>query len=89
MFARLNPATARGRSGSGWVPCLPGLGAGVALAASEPQFLTPISVAAGHNGKSVTRLYSPSKSPDNSSHSSSDPATERYRHQRLTHEKLT
>ena len=33
--------------------------------------------------------YWPSKSPDDSSHSSSDIATEHYRHQRLGHEKLT
>jgi TonB family protein len=55
----------------------------------EPQLLTAVSVALGRNGKSVTRLYWPSKSPDDSSQSSSDSATERYRHQRLSHEKFT
>ncbi len=54
----------------------------------EPQLLTAVSVAVGQNGKSVTRLYWPSKSPDDSSRSSSNAATERYRHQRLSHEKL-
>ena len=44
---------------------------------------------AGQNGKSVTRLYWSSKSPDDSTRSSSDNATARYRHQRLSHEKLT
>lgn len=55
----------------------------------EPQLLTAFSVAAGQNGKSVTRLYWPSKSPDDSSHSSADQATQRYRHQRMSHGKLT
>ena len=39
------------------------------------MLLNPISVALGHNGNSVTRLYWASKSPDDSSHSSSDNAT--------------
>lgn len=90
MFAQLNPATVRRqrwlRSGSlafhalllAWL-----------LHTPEPQLLTAVSVALGQNGKSVTRLYWPSKSPDDSSQSSSDNATEHYRHQRLSHEKLT
>lgn len=49
----------------------------------EPVLLNPVSIALGHNGTSVTRLYWPSKSPDTSRHSSSDSATERYRHQRF------
>lgn len=53
------------------------------LHAPEPRLLNPNSVAYGQNGTSVTRLYWSSKNPDNSSHSSSDQATERYRHQRL------
>ena len=52
------------------------------------MLLNPSSVAVGQNGSSVTRLYWPSKNPDDSSHSSSDQATERYKHQRLGHEKL-
>jgi TonB family protein len=52
------------------------------------MLLNPVSVALGQNGKSVTRLYWSSKSPDDSSHSSSDLATQRYRHQRLG-QKLT
>jgi outer membrane biosynthesis protein TonB len=55
----------------------------------DPQLLIANSVAAGQNGKSITRLYWPSKSPDDSNQSSSDNATQRYRHQRLSHEKLT
>jgi hypothetical protein len=53
------------------------------LHAPEPRLLTPVSVALGQNGTSVTRLFWSSKNPDDSSHSSSDLATERYRHQRL------
>src|SRR5581483_11769528 len=58
------------------------------LHAPEPLLLNPNSVAYGQNGTSVTRLYWSSKTPDDSSHSSSDLATERYRHQRLG-QKLT
>jgi outer membrane biosynthesis protein TonB len=58
------------------------------LHAPEPQLLQPSSVALGQNGKSVTRLFWSSENPDDSTHSSSDSATERYRHQRLG-QKLT
>jgi hypothetical protein len=90
MFAQLNPTTGRRqrwlRNGSllfhalilAWI-----------LHEPEPILLNPISVALGRDGKAVTRLYWESKTPDDSSHSSSDSATERYRHQRLGHEKLT
>ena len=53
------------------------------LHAPEPRLLTPVSVALGQNGTSVTRPYWSSKTPDDSSHSSSDLATEKYRHQRF------
>jgi hypothetical protein len=55
----------------------------------EPLLLNPVSIALGQNGNAVTRLYWRSKIPDNSETSSSDLATERYRHQRLGHQKLT
>ena len=58
------------------------------LHAPEPQLLNPVSVALGQNGTSVTRLYWSSKHPDDSSHSSSDLATQRYKNQRLG-QKLT
>jgi len=58
------------------------------LHAPEPQLLMPSSVAIGHNGKVVARLYFPTQSPDDSSTSSSDSATQVYRHQRQGHEKL-
>ena len=58
------------------------------LHAPEPKLLTANSIALGQNGTSVTRLYWSSKNPDDSTHSSSDLARERYRHQRLG-QKLT
>lgn len=54
------------------------------LHAPEPQLLNPVSVALGQNGKSVTRLYWSSKTPDDSDHSSSDLATQKYRKQRFS-----
>lgn len=54
----------------------------------EPMLLNPVSVALGRNGRSLTRLYWESKTPDDSTNSSADSATERYRHQRLGHEKM-
>lgn len=53
------------------------------LRSPEPRLISPESVALGQNGTSVTRLYWSSKNPDDSTHSSSDLARERYRHQRL------
>jgi len=90
MFKQLNPATAQRqrmiRVGS--LALHAGLLAWV-LHAPEPLRLNPTSVALGQNGKSVTRLYWRSNSPDDSTHSSANDATEHYRHQRLGHEKLT
>lgn len=90
MFAQLNPVTTRRQR---WLRmgslALHGLLLAWLLHTPNPQLLTAVSVVLGQNGKSVTRLYWPSKSPDDSSQSSSDSATQRYRHQRLSHEKLT
>ena len=90
MFAQINPATA-GRQRWLHITSLAFHGFLLAwlLHNPEPQLLTAVSVALGQNGKSVTRLYWPSKSPDDSSQSSADSAIERYRHQRLGHQKLT
>jgi len=89
MFAQLNPATARRQR---WLRCGSLIGHGMLLAwllhMPDPQLLTPSSIALGQNGNAVTRLYWPSKSPDDSNQSSSDSATQRYRHQRLGHDKL-
>jgi TonB family protein len=54
----------------------------------EPRLLSANSIAVGHNGKVLSRIYFPSQNPDDGTHSSSDQATEVYRHQRLGHEKL-
>lgn len=90
MFAQLNLATAQRqrmiRVGS--LALHAGLLAWL-LHAPEPRRLNPNSIALGQNGKSITRLYWRSNSPDDSTHSSSDDATEHYRRQRLGHEKLT
>ena len=90
MFAQLNPASPRRQL---WLRigslAVHGLLLAWWLHVPNPQLLSAVSVASGQNGTSVTRLYWSSKSPDDSSQSSSDSATERYRHQRLGHEKLT
>jgi TonB family protein len=90
MFAQIDSATARRqhwlRMGS---VALHAAVLAWLLRAPEPLLLNPVSVALGHNGNSVTRLYWSSKTPDNSTHSSSDSATERYQHERLRHQKLT
>ncbi len=54
----------------------------------EPQLLNPTSVGLGRNGNVVTKVYFPTQSPDDTTASSPDRATERYRHQRLGHDKL-
>ena len=89
MFAQLNSA---GSKGQGRV-----LVGSLALHAflfawllhsPEPQLLTASSVAVGRSGKVVTELYFPTQSPDDSTTSSPERATEVYRHQRLGHQKL-
>jgi TonB family protein len=89
MFSQLNPANARRER---WFRFASVAVHALALAwlvhSPSPRLLSAASVALGQNGTSVTRLYWSSKAPDDSSHSSSDLATQRYRHQRLG-EKLT
>jgi TonB family protein len=58
------------------------------LHAPTPQLLTPSSVALGRNGRAIARLYWPTEAADDSNTSSASSATEVYRHQRLTNEKL-
>src|SRR5215831_15744004 len=90
MFTQLNPAPGRRQAWIRWGSlALHGLLLAWMLHESEPLLLNPVSVAIGQNGKSVTRLFWSSKNPDDSTHSSSDLATQRYRHQRLSHDKLT
>jgi outer membrane biosynthesis protein TonB len=89
MFSQLTYTTARRQGGLLTASLiLHGVLLAWLLHAPDPQLLQPSSVAFGQNGKSVTRLYWPNKNPDESTHSSSDQATERYRHQRLG-QKLT
>ena len=89
MFAQLNPAIGRRQR---WVRIVSVALHGVVLVwllhAPEPRLLSPLSVALGQNGTSLTRLYWSSKNPDYSTVSSSDSATERYKHQRFG-QKLT
>ena len=90
MFSQLNPLNTRRERWLRWASlALHGALLAWLLHSPVPILLTASSVAVGQNGSSVTRLYWPSKNPDDSSHSSSDQATERYKHQRLGHEKLT
>src|SRR6266478_3087377 len=88
MFAQLNPGTSTQRRMLAGSLALHGLVFAWLLRSPEPQLLTPSSVAIGRNGKVAARLYFPTQSPDDSATSSSDKATEVYRHQRLVHEKL-
>jgi TonB family protein len=90
MFAQLNSGTSRTQrkvvAGS---LALHGLFFVWLLHTPEPQLLNPTSIALGNGGKVLTKLYWPSRSPDDSTTNSSDRATEVYRRQRLGHEKLT
>jgi len=58
------------------------------LHSPAPLLLSASSVALGRNGNSVTRIYWPTPTPDDSNASSPTSATQVYRHQRLGHEKL-
>jgi TonB family protein len=58
------------------------------LHSPTPILLTPSSIALGQNGRSLSRIYWPSATPDDSTASSAKNATEIYRHQRLGHQKL-
>ena len=89
MFSQLNPGPARRqRWVLGGTIAIHGLLLAYMLHEPEPLLLSPVSVAMGQNGKSVTRLFWSSRNPDDSAHSSSDLATQKYRHQRLSHDKL-
>jgi TonB family protein len=89
MFAQLNPSTSKRSRVLAGSLTLHGLVFAWLLHSPEPQLLMPSSIALGHNGKVLAHLYFPSQSPDESATSSSDSATQVYRHQRMGHEKLT
>lgn len=84
LFAQMSPALARRQR---WLLfgsiAFHGAILAVLLHEPEPLLLNPVSVALGHNGTSITRLYWATKSPDKSRHSSSETATVHYRHQRF------
>ena len=89
MFTQLNSAPSRNsRSVIAVSLALHGLLFAWLLHTPEPQLLTPVSIAMGRNGKVLTQLYWPTRSPDDSATSSADNASQIYRHQRLSHDKL-
>jgi TonB family protein len=89
MFAQPNPRTAsRQRKVLAASLALHSLVFAWLLHAPEPQLINPTSVALGRNGRVLAQIYWPTQSPDDSTTSSSDRATEVYRHQRLGHDKL-
>jgi TonB family protein len=88
MFAPLNPALPSQRRMLAGSIALHGLLLAWLLHSPEPQLLTASSVAIGRNGKVVTKLYFPSQSPDDSATTSSQTASQVYRHQHLGHETL-
>jgi len=88
LFAQLNPASSTQRGALAGSLALHGLLFVWLLHTPEPQLLMPTSVAEGRNGKVIAHLYFPTQNPDDTTTSSSDSATEAYRHQRLGHEKL-
>lgn len=89
MFAQFNSGTAGRHRRALWASlALHGLLLGWLLHSPAPLLLSASSVALGRNGNSVTRLFWPTPTPDDSRASSPVSATEVYRHQRLGHEKL-
>jgi TonB family protein len=89
MFAQLHSGAARGQHQIlASSLALHGLLFAWLLHSPDPQLLMPVSIARGHDGKVVTQLYWPSRSPDDSTTSSFDSASQVYRHQRLAHDKL-
>ena len=88
MFSQLNPGTSTQRRLLAGSLALHGLLFAWLLHTPEPQLLMPTSVAIGRNGKVIAHLYFPTQNPDDNNTSSSDSASEVYRHQRLGHEKL-
>jgi outer membrane biosynthesis protein TonB len=88
MFAQLHSETGRGRRVRLGSLAAHALILAWLLHSPKAILLNPVSLAVGHNGTSVTRLYWDSKTTDKSTHSSSDLATERYQHQRFAHQKI-
>lgn len=89
MFAQFGASTSQRRKILWGSVAAHGLVLAWLLHAPEPQLLTPTSIALGRGGNSVSRLYFPSKNPDDSKSSSLATATQKYRKQRMGHKKLT
>src|ERR1700722_5398255 len=89
MFAQLKSGTSTQRRMLAGSLVLHGLIFTWLLHAPEPRLLNANSIAIGRNGKVIAHLYFPTQSPDSSTTSSSDSATQVYRRQRMGHEKLT
>jgi TonB family protein len=88
MFEQLNRGTATQRRVLAISLTLHSMIFAWLLHRSEPRLLQPTSVALGRNGKVLARVYFPTQTPDDSATNSPDNASERYRHQRMGHEKL-
>jgi TonB family protein len=89
VFAQINirPATKQYKALAASL-ALHALLLGWLLHSPEPQLINPNSIALGRNGRVLTQIYWPTQLLDDSTTSSSDRATEVYRHQRLGHDKL-
>ena len=88
MFAQFGSSTSQKRKVRWASLAAHGLLLAWLLYEPEPQLLMPVSIAFGRGGNSVTRLYWPTKNPDDSKGSSPERATQVYRKQRMGHEKL-
>ena len=89
MFGQINPETPKQRRLLAGSIGLHGILLLWLLHSPDPILLTANSVAIGHNGRVVSRLYFPTQKPDDSATSSSDSASQAYRHPHVGHEKLT
>jgi len=88
MFAQLNRGTATQVRVLAVSLTVHGLVFAWLLHSPAPRLLQPSSVALGRNGNVLTRVYFATQTPDDSTTSSPDRATQHYRRQRLGHEKL-
>lgn len=89
MFAQLNRESATQRGFLTISLLLHGVLFALLLHNPEARLLQLNSVALGRGGRVLTRVYFPSRKPDDSPTNSSDSATATYRHQHLGHKKLS
>ncbi len=88
MFSQLKPSSSGQRNVLTTSIAMHALLLAWLLHTPDPRLLNPDSIANGHHGRVVSKLYFPTPTPDDSSTTSSDQASQRYRRQRLGHEKL-